>query len=120
MKKRYNKGSLFVLAVLVAGIINTALYFATASYRLSSNVGGYLCPGIPYELGNGVVSGGVPLVSEVDREFYGTCGSIENTSAVNLVGELVPTQEYFINWAILSVPLILIAIIYKRHENTRD
>ena len=113
-----------ILLVVLAGYVCTVvIYVGTASYRPPADADtlGYVCTGISYNLWSARVEGGLPLLSSTTKEFYGTCGEVDDTSKFDLTKTLMLTPEFILNWAIWSG--LLVGIIYlftRRNANSRD
>ena len=120
-------GKFLYLSALFAGLI-LCIGLLPPSVSIS------VVPHNPIDMCNGVdeykdpnadkfISGGVPLVFTikrvVDDPSCDKVGVIEESSE-KLVKDYASTWQFYVNWAIWSLPFLGVAYLYtKKHENTR-
>lgn len=111
---------LIIIVVILGFLTNTVIYIKSSEFQRSSDAGGWLCPGIPYDAGSGFLNGGFPLQSHRQTEIYGTCGDISNKLNLKEFADILKTWQFYANWIIWSLPFLATSyFIGKKHANYR-
>lgn len=126
---------LFYVGSVVMGLVICSVGYlkTTSSYFVDISPQIQLCeitsaPNVP---ATKVTKSGLPLSSSVrEKTLIWNCGGLapkialpnENTpSALDILKPFLKTWQFYVNWAIWSLPLLGISYLFnKSHENIRD
>ncbi len=110
---------IIIIAAILGFFATAVIYVESSKFQRSSDTEGWLCPGVPYDAGTGFLVAGFPLQSHSQTEIYGTCGDISNKLNLKEYTNILKTWQFYTNWAVWTLPFLLITYLGKRYAHNR-